>query len=102
MSTPAPAEQFGIFGNKMDIASNQPLPVGDTEKVWFVGAGTLDIFFMRTENAQPIGARRHVLRLFEGRVMFGLNAESVDPGLALFASASPGANILETSLKQFR
>lgn len=65
--------------------TNRPFPVHDPGVVWFVTSGKLDVFLVRLENGEAVGARHHVLRVEEGGAIFGLPA--IDGGFGLCAVA---------------
>ena len=57
--------------------------------VWFIRAGTLDVFLTRFENGEPAGARHHVLRVSEGDGILGLPILGDTSGLC--AVPGPGS-----------
>ena len=79
---------------------NQPFSLADTESVWVVQSGKLDIFLTQMKDGEAFGARYHVLRVQEGQAVFGVGDHS--SGMALMASSVPDTTLLHLSRQQVR
>ncbi|MBD3308268.1 NHLP bacteriocin export ABC transporter permease/ATPase subunit [candidate division KSB3 bacterium] len=87
-----------IFKNEGDLIPvqvNKPLSMNTDESVWLVNTGLIDIFSVDLEQGQPIGPRRHLIRLEPGRLFCGIDSERHDKHTALIAVGSVDTSILQ-------
>ena len=65
------------------------------ERVWLVNTGLIDIFSIRLEEGQPVGTRRHLLRLHPGRFFCGIDSAQYGKERVLIAIGSAGSSVLQ-------
>ena len=82
------------------LVVKSPFSVEDPDSVWWIQSGSLDLFLSTLVDGRPEGARFPVVRLENGKAVFGVGSHLENH--ALIAVASPGANILRLSLSEFR
>jgi len=99
MTTPALALQFDKRGKIELCVPNVPFSVEDPNSVWIVQTGKLDLFMVATQNGAPYGARHHVLRVEEGKAVFGVGSHLENA--TLVACAAPGTTMRSLSMEQF-
>lgn len=61
------------LGTLLEPRANAMFCVADPAKLWFVLAGTLDLFLVEVRQDQSTGFRQHILRVEEGAAIFGVN-----------------------------
>lgn len=75
----------------MSTASERSFYLNETDQVWILHDGTVDLFVGLTRDG---GARRHLHRLMPGDALFGLSRNSVDPAEPfVLAVPSPDAEL---------
>jgi NHLM bacteriocin system ABC transporter ATP-binding protein len=80
---------------------NHPFSVEAPDSVWIVQSGKLDLFLVKTVDGEPAGARHHVLRIEQGRAVFGIDCRQ-HPSASVVATATPGTQLLCLSLNALR
>lgn len=73
-----------------------PFLIHDPEKLWLVESGSVDLFLVQTEGEVPMGARHHVLRVKQGKAIFGTTTPS-STSMRLLAAPTPDSCVLEFS-----
>ncbi len=86
---------FKNEGELIPVQVNKPFSLGSDAHVWLVHTGLIDIFSIRLEQGQPIGSRRHLVRLEPGRLFCGIEAERYGKNRALIAVGSVETSILQ-------
>ena len=59
-------EPFKSKGISQPLAANQPILLNNTHQLWFVESGSVDLFLVKTEQDEPIGARHTLFRINPG------------------------------------
>jgi NHLM bacteriocin system ABC transporter ATP-binding protein len=77
-----------------------PFLVEDPESVWWVEAGTVDLFFTSRIDFLPRGARFPLFRLEAGQAAFGVGWHLEDK--AFIGVGSPGARVVQLSRREFQ
>ncbi len=62
------------FGEPRPVAGNQPLALNDSELVWYVEQGAIDVLAAEYERGHMVSPYKHFFRLKQGRVAFGADA----------------------------
>jgi NHLM bacteriocin system ABC transporter ATP-binding protein len=57
-------------GARLAVGGDRPFLL-ETDDVWLVAAGSVDVFAVRLGERGPVGPRMHLVRVVEGRAMFG-------------------------------
>jgi ATP-binding cassette subfamily C protein len=81
-----------LAADTVDPAANRPFPIHGTRTVWLVAAGALDVFLVRLEQGEPVGARRHVVRVGQGGAVFAL-PPATERGFGLCAVGGPTTRV---------
>src|SRR5688572_877412 len=85
-----------------EMAGNRPLPLDDPECAWLVCAGSVDVFAVASLPDQAAGARAHLFRAGEGRLLFGVGPGD-GPNLPnLLAVGLPGSQVAPVSLARLQ
>jgi hypothetical protein len=92
---------FEKEGLPLELESKRPLPLDDDNLVWLVSTGKVDLFTVVTEPGEFGGARRHLVRLEEDRVLFGFNPESHSEAMHIVAVGGFGTRLLQMKLSRF-
>src|SRR5271155_5376344 len=74
----------------------QTFSIHEPGSVWFVRSGRLDLFVIRTQDNEWVSARRHILSVEPGQVVFGMDGHE-GKSVAVIACAIPGTNLLRLS-----
>lgn len=68
----------------------------DADDVWLVAAGSVDVFAVRLGERGPVGPRTHLVRMGEGRAMFG-RARADGDRWGLLAVGMSGGEVIRVS-----
>lgn len=68
-------------GPATEIGGNQPVRLDDPDSAWFVEQGALDVFLVEQNDDEVVSSPRHVLRVMEGGLAFGV----AETGVSLIA-----------------
>lgn len=69
----SPLGEFAAnHGIPVFAAANAPVELEDTDGVWYVAQGALDVFCSEHDEGRTTAAAKHLLRAGEGRLVFGL------------------------------
>ncbi|MEI7699942.1 MAG: NHLP bacteriocin export ABC transporter permease/ATPase subunit [Planctomycetia bacterium] len=103
-------EAFEKVGIQRDVAGNHPLILADTQNVWLVKSGSVDVFTVPMLNNEPAGGRCHLCTVVKGGLLFGghdpdeLQLSLPDARVSstcLLGTGIPGTQVLELSPLQF-
>jgi NHLM bacteriocin system ABC transporter ATP-binding protein len=90
-------EELLPYSRPRQTARNRPLPLDDSQAVWLVSTGAIDVFYTpRDSNGAP-GRSRHLCRVEEGGAIFSLSGARARYGGALTAIGVGSAQLLEFS-----
>src|SRR4051794_16068037 len=73
--------------------------IDDSEAVWLVEKGTLDLFLIQEDSEGFVGPRYHVLRAYAGQAVFGLDIDRNQLNAKLLGVGSPGLRVRKIALK---
>ncbi len=79
-------------GETVNAAANKPMRLHDTDSVWFVASGALDVFCMEQHQGRVVAAAKHLLRAEAGRLVFGL--PDLDGSLTVVAKGLADTQLL--------
>jgi NHLM bacteriocin system ABC transporter ATP-binding protein len=79
-------------GRLLSVAGNKPLVLDDPDAVWVVYSGHVEVFAVRVEAGEVVGARTHLFRVDNGEALFGMDL--ADSPIGLLAAAAPGTRLL--------
>lgn len=77
---------------RLIIGTSRSLTLDDTEQIWIVERGKLDLFLQDLREDGSLSARYHIARMAEGDGVFGIDTSSY-PGLKLIAGVHPGTKL---------
>jgi hypothetical protein len=78
------------------LAADAPMRLDTYDGFFLVRAGYVDLFVVPLIDGEPIGARRHVLRVPSGRLVGGLPAMGTPPS-SRWAGSRPRSSICARS-----
>ena len=81
------------FTEKLALPSGVPVPLHDSELIWLVIDGKLDLYLAEMEAGQPTGARHHFIRIEAGNPVIGFE-RNPDGGFGVIASPAEGSKVL--------
>ena len=86
------AELAARFGESVPCAGNLPLQLDDSESVWFIDQGTVDLFLIEIEDGVQRATPQHLLRCESGGLLPGVapDEQDQDTTLSLTAKGLPG------------
>lgn len=84
-------EQEGV---RMEVGGNQPFLLNKPDTVWMVQSGKVDVFVVYVENGEPVGRRRHLMRVAAGQALVGVDA-AADQRIGLLAVGFGGTVLLQ-------
>lgn len=67
-------------GEGMEVGAHQPFLLDETDFVWYVLEGGIDIFTVAIEKQQPKGTRSHFLGILAGQCFFGFDSVGASSG----------------------
>jgi len=88
-------EELLPYSQPEQTAAHLPLPLDDTEAVWWVSSGTIDIYFSQLEVGAAPGPRRHLCRVEEGGSIFAISRARGRSGGGLVAVGTGPAQLLK-------
>lgn len=77
-------------GVRVPCASNQPLDLEDSQFVWFVERGAVDVFLVEKQNGEVQSALYRMTRIEEGGLVPGVAPQAGKTTLSLTAKGGPG------------
>ena len=77
-------------GMREERGSEAPHWLHEPGAVWWVEAGTVDVFAVKRDGDDATGARRHVFRVATGSVLLGIDPADFDPQQGFLAVCSAG------------
>jgi NHLM bacteriocin system ABC transporter peptidase/ATP-binding protein/NHLM bacteriocin system ABC transporter ATP-binding protein len=88
-------EELLPYSQPEQTTSHLPLPLDDTQAVWWVASGAIDIFFAQVELGTARGPRRHLCRVEEGGSIFAISRARGRSGGGLIAVGTGPAQLLK-------
>lgn len=85
-------------GRLLTVSGNQPLLLNEKDSAWLVYSGLVDVFAVKIENGEAVGARSHLFRAETGYLLLGM--DTAGRNLGLLANNAPGTQLLK--LRQSR
>ena len=86
------------LGEPVASAGNLPIHLDDPRFAWFVEHGALDVFLIEYQDGQPVSSAKHLIRVGEGRLVFGVGANG--PPLVAVAKGLPGSKLRRMVLEE--
>ena len=77
-------------GVPVSCAGNLPLDIGDSQCVWFIEKGAVDLFLVESRDGAAQSAPQHLLRAGAGRLLLGVTPHAGETTLGLIAKGLPG------------
>src|ERR1044071_407479 len=95
MSASADIPLHTLAGERIAVGGARPFLL-DADDVWLVAAGSVDVFAVRLDERRPVGPRMHLVRVVEGRAMFG-RARTEGARWGLLAVGTSGGEVIRVS-----
>ena len=87
-------------GEKITVEGNRPLLLNDSEKIWIVEKGRIEVFSVKLKSGKPSGHRNHLLTANPGDTLWGISPERHKKDIVLLATGLYGSTLVELSLSQ--
>lgn len=84
-----------LAGERLVVGGDRPFLL-ESDDLWLVAAGSVDVFAVRLGEGGPVGPRTHLVRVVQGRAMFG-RALTTDDRWGLLAVGSSGGEVVRVS-----
>lgn len=84
-----------LAGERLAIGGDRPFLL-DSDDVWLVTAGSVDVFAVRLGEGGPVGPRTHLVRVAQGQAMFG-RARGDGDRWGLLAVGGSGGEVARSS-----
>src|ERR1700704_2155403 len=81
-----------LAGERLAVGGARPFLL-EADDVWLVAAGSVDVFAVRLDERRPVGPRMHLVRVVEGRAMFGC-ARTASERWGLLAVGTSGSEVV--------
>jgi NHLM bacteriocin system ABC transporter peptidase/ATP-binding protein/NHLM bacteriocin system ABC transporter ATP-binding protein len=88
-------EELLPYSQPEQTSAHLPLPLDDSEAVWWVASGMIDVFFTQLEPGPTPGQRRHLCRVEEGGSIFAISGARGRSGGGLLAVGAGPAQLLK-------
>jgi len=88
-------------GQRLIAGASSPFLLHDPDAVWFVSKGTVDVFFVRVQNGQPVSNRRFVFSVGENEFLLGLDPTTGASGWGLMGTGYPDTEIRRLDRQRF-
>jgi len=97
-------ERAGIEaeGREIEVARNATIALHDSDRVWIVAAGGVDVFAVRLQAGVVAGPLRHLFRAEAGQALFGVRRERELGGVGLLARSAGGTRLVELEQARLR
>jgi NHLM bacteriocin system ABC transporter ATP-binding protein len=82
-------------------AATALFPIHDPQKVWLVESGDVDLFLIQIRDGEAAGARHHLLRIGQGKAIFGAGLPPAS-SLQLLAAPTPDSRITVMPLSRLK
>lgn len=83
------------LGKLLKVSARNPILLTNSDSVYVVRKGSLDIFYLTLKNSEPYGARNHVCRLNISEVAIGISSMNSDANIGLLAVPNVDTELLE-------
>jgi ATP-binding cassette subfamily C protein len=87
-------------GQTLKVAGNKPIILTETQKLWILVSGQIDIFWVLIKEDKIIGPRKHILRLQENDFFIGLNFLLKEIPGTFLAVGKPGTVLKQCDLSE--
>ncbi len=88
-------------GETLALSSGIPISFQDTEQIWIVLDGKLDLYLVEMRDGEPIGARHHFIRVEPGNPVMGF-AKLPNEDFGVIANPAVSSKVLRLQLKHLR
>lgn len=93
---------FEKEGSLLEVRGNNPLSLNDSDSVWLIHSGKIDIFALRTHDGAFTGSRTRIFRAETGQILFGLDKDNYGKQIGLLAVGSPGTYVFQLPMLRFK
>jgi ATP-binding cassette subfamily C protein len=90
----APVSPFAGRGRSQALTGAQPWLLHDPEAVWYVDEGEVDVFALRTEHGEAVGARYSLFRIATGQILIGMTEPAAPVAAGVLAAATGNATVV--------
>jgi NHLM bacteriocin system ABC transporter ATP-binding protein len=94
------AKAFAAVGTVRAAEGNTPFLLADTERVYLVEAGSVDVFLVQVENGAPVGPRHFLCRVAAGEAALGIPETTDGFGLLAVGGVGTQLRVLDRGLVQ--
>src|SRR3954470_21609875 len=95
MSTNVEIPLHLLARERLALGGDRPFLL-ETDDVWLVAAGSVDVFAVGLGDRGPVGPRTHLMRVVQGRAMFG-RARGAGDRWGLLAVGTNGGEVIRVS-----
>lgn len=88
---------FKKEGSLLEVSGNTPFLLNESDSVWFVDAGNVDLFAVQVENGKPSGPRSHIFRAETGQTVIGMKQDGYGKGIGLLAAGATNTRLFKLS-----
>ena len=88
-------------GQPIEAGGDKPILLDDSDSVWVVISGRVDVFSALAAEGQTMGPRRHLCRIEAGQALFGMDLGRAAEGLQVLAVGVVDTTLLELRRPQF-
>jgi NHLM bacteriocin system ABC transporter ATP-binding protein len=89
-------------GVKVELGGNRPKLLDDSDKIWVVETGRIEVFAVKLEAGKPYGRRHHLFTANPGDALWGVSFEKHQKEAVLLATALPESSLIELSFAGVR
>ena len=93
---------FEAEGTELMVGGNTPVLLSDSDRVYYVHTGRLDVFSVPLDAGQPDGTRHHFFSAAEGDALFGMDVDRYGEGYGFLAVGMAGTRLLTLDLATLR
>ena len=83
-------------GTTVVCEGNTPLDLGNTDSIWLVESGAIDIFVTEWDNGEQCSPLKHFMRAETGNIVFGVAPTIGKTRLEVTAKGTPGTRLIAT------
>ncbi len=84
------------------VGGNSPFLLEDSENVWYICSGKVEVFSVEIKNGNPVGQRHHFFTAFPGQMLFGGDFQQIGTGLGLLAVGTHGTRLIRMKITFLR
>jgi hypothetical protein len=90
------------MGEERTLKTNEAFLIGDSQHLWFIASGQIELFVVQTEGDEPVGPRAHFATFNPGSIILGMDFGLYGQSSGFLATSSDRTQICKISREKLR